>query len=340
MLAKMGRIALLAEELGRRGEAQAMAQRLSDILDVWLDGSRAASPLLYDVKWGGVVACGCYFNYESEDGCYNGVSGAECPGLTDLGQNFGQGFYQDHHFHFGYHIYAAAVVAHFLPETARSQWDRVLLLVRDVANPSASDPWFPQWRHKDWFLGSSWASGIVKWEWGPDPHGRNQESISEAGNAYDAIALYGQEMAKAFELLDPSSSKSDTSTGVSHAAIARRVRDTGRVMVATEIASAQAFWQVCHDTNEQGQITPCALSSLTLSSPTIPVANQPTYPSGYAPNVVGQIWSTSAEMQTWFGSAAWKVSVTPFVLWRRLINVPPYHPVQDTTSCRKLDARV
>jgi endo-1,3(4)-beta-glucanase len=105
MLAKMGRIALLAEELGRRAEGVAMAARLADVLEVWLDAGRAASPLLYDPLWGGAVACGCYYDEENE-GCYNAVSGTDCPGLYDLGQNFGQGFYQDHHFHFGYHIYA------------------------------------------------------------------------------------------------------------------------------------------------------------------------------------------------------------------------------------------
>ena len=100
------------------------------------------------------------------------------------------------------------MVAHFLPAVARAQWDRVLLMVRDIANPSGADEWFPKWRHKDWFVGSSWASGIVKREWGPDPHGRNQESISEAVNAYDALALYGNEMIAAFEQsnTDPSSS--------------------------------------------------------------------------------------------------------------------------------------
>ena len=86
-------------------EGVAMAARLADVLEVWLDAGRAASPLLYDPLWGGAVACGCYYDEENE-GCYNAVSGTDCPGLYDLGQNFGQGFYQDHHFHFGYHIYA------------------------------------------------------------------------------------------------------------------------------------------------------------------------------------------------------------------------------------------
>ena len=65
-------------------------------------------------------------------------------------------------------------MAHFLPEAGVAQRGRVLLLARDIANPSAADRFFPLWRHKDWFLGGSWASGIVKREWGPDPHGRNQ----------------------------------------------------------------------------------------------------------------------------------------------------------------------
>jgi endo-1,3(4)-beta-glucanase len=49
--------------------------------------------------------CGCDFDGEL-DGCRNRYP--DCPALTDEGQNFGAGFYNDHHFHFGYHIYAAA----------------------------------------------------------------------------------------------------------------------------------------------------------------------------------------------------------------------------------------
>ena len=52
--------------------------------------------------------------------------------------------------------------------------DKVMLMVRDIANPSEEDNYFPRWRHKDWFVGSSWASGIIKRDVGPDPSGRNQ----------------------------------------------------------------------------------------------------------------------------------------------------------------------
>lgn len=77
------------------------------------------------------------------------------------GQNFGTGFYNDHHFHYGYFIYAAAVLARLSPSWTRAHHERVLVLIRDIANPSTHDPFFTTFRHKDWYLGSSWASGIV-----------------------------------------------------------------------------------------------------------------------------------------------------------------------------------
>lgn len=49
---------------------------------------------------------------------------------------------------------------------------------------------------KDWFLGSSWALGIPTLGGVPYSNGRNQESSSEAVNAYDAVALYGHVMAQ------------------------------------------------------------------------------------------------------------------------------------------------
>ena len=94
-------------------------------------------------------------------------------------------------------------------------------LLRDIANPSHADPYYPIVRHKDWYLGHSWAQGV-------DPtygilfiyfcnivlivlDGKNQESTSEAVNAYYGVYLYGLV------------TKND------------RVRDFGRLLLATEI---------------------------------------------------------------------------------------------------------
>ena len=99
MLAKLGRIALIAREMGREKDATTAATRLAQLLEVWLNSNEAKSPLLYDVFWGGAVACGCYFDPKTAK-CGNQV-GSTCPGLNEFGQNFGHGFFQDHHFHFG-----------------------------------------------------------------------------------------------------------------------------------------------------------------------------------------------------------------------------------------------
>jgi endo-1,3(4)-beta-glucanase len=81
-------------------------------------------------------------------------------------------------------------VAHFDPEWGRNLFEQVLLLIRCIANPSEDDEVFPTWRHKDWYQGHSWASGIAAVFF----NGKNQESSSEAIAAYEAIALYGKSM--------------------------------------------------------------------------------------------------------------------------------------------------
>lgn len=69
-------------------------------------------------------------------------------------------------------------------------FERVLLLIRCIANPSLEDEVFPTWRHKDWFQGHSWASGIAM----VFLNGKNQESSSESIAAYEAVAIYGNTM--------------------------------------------------------------------------------------------------------------------------------------------------
>jgi Glycosyl hydrolase family 81 C-terminal domain len=74
----------------------------------------------------------------------------------------------------------------------RRFFERVLLLIRNIANPSEEDQYFPTWRHKDWYQGHSWASGIAM----PYLNGKNQESSSESIAAYEAVAVYGGVMVR------------------------------------------------------------------------------------------------------------------------------------------------
>jgi hypothetical protein len=125
-------------------EMKNAVDRLRSAVEIWLNGT-AVAPFTYDNTWGGLVNCGCWFN---GDGCDNVFP--NCPSYEDPGLNFGNGFYNDHHFHYGYHIYAAAVVAQYDNDWGRRYFEHVLLFIRDIANPSVNDVYFPVFRQKDW----------------------------------------------------------------------------------------------------------------------------------------------------------------------------------------------
>src|SRR5262245_42424715 len=95
----------------------------------------------------------------------------------------------DHHFHYGYYVLAAAIVAQYDPAWAGStQWGgMVKLLVKDAANYDRADTMFPFLRNFDAFAGHSWAAGHAGFA-----HGNNQESSSEAMMFATAMILFGQ----------------------------------------------------------------------------------------------------------------------------------------------------
>ncbi len=245
-------------------------------MEVWLNGT-AQAKFTYDKEWGGMVSCGCSFNDETQT-CRNEFP--NCPSYSDPGLNFGNGFYNDHHFHYGYLIYAAAVVSNYDYVWARKYFEQVLLLIRDIANPSTHDRFFPQFRHKDWFLGSSWASGIATLGGQPYPNGRNQESSSEAIHAYEGVALYGSVCMHAW-----GDGTAADQLDAKNAVIARRVSLMGRLLASTEVRSAQRYWHVLHGDTPSKTI----------------------YPRQYTPAVVGMMWQTMAQFQTWFGNSPFLV---------------------------------
>jgi endo-1,3(4)-beta-glucanase len=60
------------------------------------------------------------------------------------------------------------------------------MLVRDVANPSTQDKYFPVHRMFDWFNGHCWAHGLFE-----TADGKDQESSSEDTNYQFAIKMWG-----------------------------------------------------------------------------------------------------------------------------------------------------
>jgi len=103
--------------------------RLKRNTEIWINGN-AVTPFVYDNKWGGIVSCGCHFN-GAEQTCYNEFP--VCPSFDDHGLDFGHGVYNDHHFHQGYHIYAAAAASYLDPDWGKKNFERVLIMIRDIA---------------------------------------------------------------------------------------------------------------------------------------------------------------------------------------------------------------
>lgn len=128
-------------------------------------------PLVYDTKFNGLVSSGDW-------------------GSTSTQYDFGNTYYNDHHFHYGYIIHAAAVIG-YVDSQLGGTWatdnkDWVNTLVRDVANPSTEDQYFAQSRMFDWFNGHSWAAGLFE-----NGNGKNEESSSEDYNFAYAMKLWG-----------------------------------------------------------------------------------------------------------------------------------------------------
>jgi len=199
LLARLGRLTLISDQLGELEIRDKLLNRLRTYLSRWYDHT-TKNLLLYDKTWGGIISCGCrYIWIDRQDLpephgypiCGNNGSKLECPTFSDPNFDFGNAYYNDHHFHYGYLIYSSAVVAKFDPQWAAAYNERVLALIRDIANPSPNDPYFTTFRYFDHFVGHSWALGIYS-----DPNGKGQESTSEAVNAWYGIYLYAQATAQ------------------------------------------------------------------------------------------------------------------------------------------------
>ncbi|MCX8155124.1 MAG: glycosyl hydrolase [Verrucomicrobiae bacterium] len=126
----------------------------------------------------------------------------------------------DHHFHYGYFIRAAAEVARRDAAWARQWAPMVELLIRDIASPDRQDPLFPYLRCFDKYAGHSWASGDANFA-----DGNNQESSSESLNAWYGMMLWGE------------------ATGN------RRLRDVGLALFNLERTAVEEYWFDVSGTN-------------------------------------------------------------------------------------------
>jgi len=123
------------------------------------------------------------------DEVYRGVSSSIGFKYNDPWRDFGNTAYNDHHYHYGYWITASAILKYIDPTWSRMNElnQMVNLMIRDTANPSTQDQWFPRFRNFDWFVGHSYSHGVS-----PFADGKDQESTSEEINFHYGLMLWGK----------------------------------------------------------------------------------------------------------------------------------------------------
>lgn len=184
--------ATLADELGSltlaRGDVYAAGKevlktaQLTDIADqigyteLRDKGVQTLRAMLADWCTAGTVEGERMFAYENRLG-----------GIVAIPAAFGSEHFNDHHFHYGYFLEAGATLARLDPTFVSEYGNCMKLLVRDIASANREDVSFPYLRYFDPYMSHSWANGLTLFG-----DGQNQESTSEALQAWHGVALWGK----------------------------------------------------------------------------------------------------------------------------------------------------
>lgn len=204
-LARMANLLDIAKQLGQTDVANSLASALKSELTKRLGGD--------------------YFYYDSK-----------LHGVAAQTKAFGSEDFNDHHFHYGYFIYAASILGRYDSQFVVDNQKKVNLLVADIASYDASAN-FPIRRNFDPYAGHSWAAGLA-----PFADGNNQESSSEAMNAWNGVALWGQ---------------------LTHNS---QLADSGTWMLASESSSAKKVWRSTPDKTPATSNFSSPLTSLNFSA--------------------------------------------------------------------------
>ncbi|KAH7479244.1 hypothetical protein KRP22_010709 [Phytophthora ramorum] len=123
------------------------------------------------------------------DTLYRGLISSSIFQTGSIYTEFGNGMYNDHHYHYGYFVTASAILKHLDPNWSRMpELEKVIwTMLRDVANPSADDTYFPRFRHFSWYLGHSYSHGVTSID-----NGKDEESTSEDINFFYGMTLWGR----------------------------------------------------------------------------------------------------------------------------------------------------
>ncbi len=158
----LGMGVLMADQIGNTEQRDIFLKRIKKILVNWFtyDGKDDISYLIYNNHWGTIF-------YEQSE---FGANAAIC----------------DHHFTYGYFMFAATVLATYDEEFYNDYKGMIEILIRDYANPSDNDSEYCRFRAYDMYEGHSWAGGYAD-----NDNGNNQESASESLFSWVSMYLWG-----------------------------------------------------------------------------------------------------------------------------------------------------
>jgi endo-1,3(4)-beta-glucanase len=126
----------------------------------------------------------------------------------------------DHHFHWGYFIHAAAFMEQFEPGWASKWGEMINTLIRDAASYDRNDTQFPFLRNFSPYAGHSWANGFATF-----PQGNDQESTSESMQFASSLIHWG--------------TITENNT----------IRDLGIYIYTTEQTAVEEYWFDVYDRN-------------------------------------------------------------------------------------------
>jgi endo-1,3(4)-beta-glucanase len=159
---KVANLLQLAQQLGLAEEASELRAGLRTGLEKWLEAGASGE------------TDGTYFYYDKT-----------AKGIVGVPSAFGSEDFNDHHFHYGYFLYASAILAQYDQSFLGKNQPVLSAIAADIASTKRNDTNFPYLRVFDQYAGHSWASGFV-----PFADGNNQESSSEAVNAWYGLAKW------------------------------------------------------------------------------------------------------------------------------------------------------
>lgn len=185
-MGKVSSVLQIADQIGDQDDRDHLVRALQNELQDWFDG-RAPKLFYYDKTWATLV--GVPASYESDSAL------------------------NDHHFHYGYFLQAAAAIARYDAAWAKTWAPFFNLLIRDAANVDRQDTRFPFLRYMDVYAGHSWANGPSQYH-----QGNNEESSSEEMNFSTALILWGSAIGD------------------------KTIRDTGIFLYTTQAAAIEQYW--------------------------------------------------------------------------------------------------